>query len=108
VTKTEIAKRRALALDSIKQAFGTGVGEENVNLFVEHHLEELPASYWEQHLGNGSPEPMAVLGLLRFKSSWGEDDCEYFDFTLPDDATNYVVSVHFDNAGSIDGISMES
>ena len=33
---------------------------------------------------------------------------ETFDFTLPDDVTNYVVSVHFDETGEIDDIDMES
>jgi hypothetical protein len=104
----EHEKRRERALDAIKRAFGAASGEENVNLFVEHHLEELPQSYWQKHLGTGAPEPKAVVGLLLLRSSWGEDDREYFDFTLPDDVTNYVVSVHFDGSGEIDRISMES
>jgi hypothetical protein len=101
-------ERQTLALQAIKQAFGTEVGEDNINLFVEHHLEELPQSYWQQHLGSENPEPASILGLLQFRSSWGEQDIEYFDFTLPDEVTDYVVSVHFDSTGSVDGISMES
>jgi len=89
-----------LALDAIKQSFGTEAGENSINLFVEHHLAELPQSYWQQHLGTDTPEPSAVIGLLRFSSSWGDDEIEYFDFTLPDEVTDYVVSVHFDSAGS--------
>lgn len=104
----EIGKRKALALAAIKKAFGREEGEENINLFVEHHLEELSQDYWAQHLGTPTPEPLEVLGLLEFQSSWGEGDVEYFDFTLPDEVTNYVVSVHFDGAGNIDDISMES
>ena len=103
-----IEARKKLALDAIKQSFGTEAGENSINLFVEHHLAELPQSYWQQHLGTDTPEPSAVIGLLRFSSSWGDDEIEYFDFTLPDEVTDYVVSVHFDSAGSIDGISMES
>lgn len=104
----EVEKRKKLALDAIKQTFGTEAGEDSVNLFVEHHLEELPQSYWQQHIGPSTPEPKAVIGLLQFRSSWGDDDIEYFDFTLPDKVTDYVVSVHFDDSGTIDGISMES
>jgi hypothetical protein len=37
-----------------------------------------------------------------------EGEIEYFDFTLPDEVTDYVISVHFDDAGTIEGISMES
>jgi hypothetical protein len=105
---SEVDKRQKLALDAITQAFGTEAGEDSVNLFVEHHLQELPHSYWQQHLGSNTPEPAAIVGLLQFKSSWGEGDIEYFDFTLPDEATDYLVSVHFDDAGAIDSISMES
>jgi hypothetical protein len=49
-----------------------------------------------------------VLGLLVCRSSWGENDLENFDFTLPGDGTQYVVAVHFDAAGEVDGLSMES
>ena len=101
-------ERQKMALDAIKQAFGTEAGEYSVNLFVEHHLEELPSSYWQQHLGSIVPEPAAILGLLKLRSTWGERDIEYFDFTLPDGVTDYVVSVHFDDAGAIESISMES
>jgi hypothetical protein len=106
VTKGKV-ERQQLALQAIKQAFGTEAGEDNVNLFVEHHLEELPQSYWQQHLDSG-PEPASIINLLQLRSSWGEEDIEYFDFTLPDEVTDYVVSVHFDGTGSIDGFSMES
>ena len=49
-----------------------------------------------------------MIGLLAFQSSWGDDDLENFDFSLPGGVTQYVVSVHFDEEGDIDGISMES
>lgn len=104
----EIEKRKARALDAIKKAFGTDEGENNVNLFVEHHLGELPQSYWQTHLGANAPEPKSVVGLLQLRSSWGDNDIEYFDFTLPGEVTDYVVSVHFDDSGNIDGIEMES
>ncbi len=108
MTAGESEKRQKLALDAIKQAFGTDSGEDSINLFVEHHLEELPQNYWQELLGASTPPPAAVIGLLQFHSSWGENDIEYFDFTLPNDVTNYVVSVHFDGSGKIDGMSMES
>lgn len=103
-----VKEREKMALDAIKQSFGTEAGEDGVNLFVEHHLAELPKSYWQQHLDTDAPEPSAVINLLQFRSSWGDDEIEYFDFTLPGEVTDYVVSAHFDSAGSIDSISMES
>jgi hypothetical protein len=103
-----VNEREKMALEAIKQSFGTEAGEDSVNLFVEHHLAELPQSYWQQHLSTGTSEPLAIINLLKLRSSWGDDDIEYFDFTLPDEVTDYVVSVHFDSAGNIDSISMES
>lgn len=99
-------KRQASA--AIKAAFGTEAGEDSVDLFVSHHLMELPASYWSERCGSGSPEPEVVLGLLELHDSWGEGEVEYFDFTLPGDVTDYQISVHFDDTGTIDSISMES
>ena len=103
-----VKDREKLALDAIKQAFGTEVGKDSVNLFVKHHLAELPQDYWPQHLGSDTPESPSVINLLQLRDSWGEDGLEYFDFTLPGEVTDYVISVHFDGAGRIDGISMES
>ena len=108
MTAVESERRQKLALGAIKQTYGTATGEDSVNLFVEHHLEELPSSYWQQYLGSSTPETAAVIDLLQFSSSWGEGDIEYFDFTLPGEVTNYIISVHFDNMGTIDDISMES
>lgn len=102
----EDRKRQALA--AIKEAFSTEAGEDSVDLFISHHVAELPASYWAELCGSGSPEPEVVLGLLELHDSWGEDDVEYFDFTLPGNVTDYQISVHFDETGAIDSISMES
>ncbi|MDP9124519.1 MAG: DUF2004 domain-containing protein [Pseudomonadota bacterium] len=104
----EFERRKTAALAAIGQAYGTEGGEDSIDLFVAHHLEELPPAYWQEHLATATPDSAAVIGLLACRSSWGQDDLENFDFTLPDDVTDYVVSVHFDQQGEIDGISMES
>ena len=104
----EVEKRTKLALDAIRQAYGTEAGEFSTTLFVRHHLEELPKDYWQEHAGTDAPDPTVVLDLLEFKSNWGDDDLENFDFSLPGDVTDYVLSVRFDDVGEIDEISMES
>lgn len=104
----EVEKRSNLALAAIKQAFGTQADEYGATMFVNHHLEEIPQDYWQERLGTASPEPAAVLGLLELRSNWGENEIETFDFSLPGDVTDYVVSVHFNDAGEVDEISMES
>jgi len=94
------------ALDAIKKSSGTDEGEYGIDLFVSRHLEELPQNYWEKHLGTVKPNNEQVIGMLILRSKW--DDEEVYDFTLPDEVTDYVVSVSFDENGEIDGISMES
>lgn len=94
------------ALDGIRKSSGTEQGEYGIDEFVSHHLDELPKSYWEKHLGTARPSHEQVIGLLILREKW--DDQEVYDFTLPDEVTNYVVSVSFDQDGAIDDIVMES
>jgi hypothetical protein len=48
------------------------------------------------------------------RSHWGDDDdgdeegIDTFDFTLPDEVTDYVISVRFDEDGEVESVSMES
>ena len=106
--RNESERRRLAALAALTQASGTEAGEGSVDLFVSHHLDDMPPDYWQQHLGTPTPEPAAVMSLLTLRSSWGRDELEYFDFTLPGNVTQYVVCVHFDETGAVDGLSMES
>lgn len=55
----ELQRRQRLAWDAIKQSFGTAAASDSVDLFIEHHLEALPAGYWLQQLGTETPEPSA-------------------------------------------------
>lgn len=94
------------AFDSLKKASGTEQGKHSIDEFVLHHIEQLPGSYWQQHLGTDKPSNEQVIDLLILRSKW--DDAEVYDFTLPGDITDYVVSVSFDEDGEIDDIVMES
>jgi hypothetical protein len=104
----EIARRTALALAAIKQAVGKA--EFSVDLFVSHHIEELDATYWQQHCGAVHPCSEQVLAILELRSHWGQegDGLDVFDFTLPGEVTDYVISVRFDDDGAVEDISMES
>ena len=105
----DIKRREAVARAAIKNAFGTVDDKFDATLFVSHHLDELDSAYWKKHLSSATPEPRRVLEMLELRSHWGGDDeIDIFDFTLPDDATNYVISVAFDENGSVSGITMES
>jgi hypothetical protein len=107
----EVLKRETAARAAIKKSLGTAEGEFGADLFVSHHLTELDGDYWQRHLGTTNPEPICILDILKLRSHWGGEDetgMEVFDFTLPDDVTNYVISVRFDETGEIEEISMES
>tara|TARA_Y100001960_G_C14448129_1_gene715961 strand:+ start:466 stop:768 length:303 start_codon:yes stop_codon:yes gene_type:complete len=98
--------REKKALEAIKNASNTELGECSIDEFVSHHLEELPIHYWEAHLDSATPSSEKVIGLLILSSEW--DDEEVYDFTLPDEVTDYVVSVSFDEDGNLENITMES
>ncbi|ARM84618.1 MULTISPECIES: DUF2004 domain-containing protein [Marinobacter] len=96
----------AKALEGIRKASGTERGEYSIDEFVSHHIDELPGTYWEKHLSTEIPSSEQVIGLLVLRSKWENE--EVYDFTLPDDVTDYVVSVSFDEDGKIEDIEMES
>ncbi len=105
----EIARRAAAALAAIKQS----LTEEDsaVSMFASHHVEELDAAYWKKHAGTANPTPKQVVDLLELRSQWGGDDddgIDVFDFTLPGDVTDYVISVRFDDDGEVQEVGMES
>lgn len=102
----EVAKRTRAA----KAAIASAIDDEmSVGLFVSHHLGELEAAYWKKHAGTQKPTPRQVVELLVLRSYWGGDDeMDRFDFTLPDDVTNYVISVRFDDTGKVGSVQMES
>lgn len=107
----EVTRRTQAALAAINADYGTPDAEFSTTMFVSHHLDELDAGYWQARLGTQQPEPAKVLSLLELRSHWGDEEdngIDVFDFTLPDDVTQYVLSVRFDQDGAVEGISMES
>lgn len=109
-TPDEIERRRNAAIDAIRLAYGTPDDEHSATLFVSHHRDKIGAEFWLKHCGVACPNAKQILDILILKSHWGEDDDEIdtFDFTLPDDVTNYVISVDFDENGDVSGMSLES
>lgn len=111
INTDEIKRRERAARTAIERAFGTPAGEDSVDLFIEHHLEELDGAYWRAHAGVDQPDGARILAVLQLKSHWSsdiEDGMDVFDFTLPGDVSDYVVSVRFDGEGEVAEVSMES
>src|ERR1700722_7134293 len=93
----ELRKREATARAEFHRGVATPDDEVGGTLFESHHLAERDPSYWKKHLSTGTPEPGRVLDLLVLKSHWGgNDELDTFDFTLPGQITDYVLSVTFD------------
>jgi Protein of unknown function (DUF2004) len=110
-TANEALRREASARAAIRNAFDTPQARDSVTLFISHHLDELEADYWREHFGDDAPTPEAILDRLELHKHWspGEDGgVRYFDFTLPGEVTDYVISVRFDDAGDVAEVSMES
>ena len=105
----EIKKREAAARVAIKRAFNPADDESAVALFISHHLQELDSGYWKKHFSSEKPDAQRILDSLVLQSHWGGDDeIDTFDFTLPEDVTNYLISVSFDDVGEVSYITMES
>ncbi|MBT3375573.1 MAG: DUF2004 domain-containing protein [Lentisphaerae bacterium] len=105
----EVARRKAAALAAIRAESDPNGG---CRLFVSHHLDELEESFWIQLCGTARPAYEDVIEKLVLQSHWSEDDedegIDSFDFTLPDDVTDYLICVRFDDSGTVDDIAMES
>jgi hypothetical protein len=69
-------------------------------------LIELDVEYWKKYTDKEMPTPEDILNIIELKEIW--DDGNTFDFTLPDEITDYVVSVSFNENGEIQDITMES
>ena len=79
------------------------------HLLVARGLE-LAAAYWMRRTGSARPSPEQVLDLLVLESRWSDDEdhgVEVFDFTLPGEVTQYLLSVRVAESGMVEAISME-
>ena len=111
MTADALNKRQATALQAIKDLYGKPKGEYGPTLFVSHHLQEVEAAYWLRVFGTAQPNPDQVLNALVLTNSWsseGDENIDTFDFSLPENATNYVLSVRFHENGEVQSVSMES
>ena len=103
--------REQLARVAMRAALENQQAEDSVELFIQHHLEEIEPDYWKKYFGSAVPTPLQVLDLLVLAAPWESDEIdsrEMLDFTLPDEITQYVICVGFDAKGQVIDISMES
>lgn len=113
-----LAKKEPQARQALANALVTGQFKESVMLFVEHHLEEIEAEYWQEFFGTTRPSAEQIIAKLEVEDrsyledeELDEDEIEYYanhlDFSLPDEVSQYVLCVTFKDGQVVD-ISMES
>lgn len=106
-----MSDKSRFALEKIKSLYGTPEGEFGPTLFVSHHLEELKENDWIDAIKLTKPNPEQVLNALILVDEWSSKDNgvnDTFDFSLPNEITNFLISVRFSEDGSITDVSMES
>ncbi|WEI20161.1 DUF2004 domain-containing protein [Acinetobacter proteolyticus] len=106
-----VERREQLARHAMQEALENQQAEDSVELFIQHHLEEIESAYWQKHFGTSTPTPLKVLSLLVLDHQWENEGLathDMLDFTLPDGITNYVICVSFDSKGQVIDIAMES
>ena len=47
--------REQLARNAMCEALTNQQAEDSVELFIQHHLEEVDATYWQKHFGTNKP-----------------------------------------------------
>ncbi len=94
--------------EALIAALGTPEGQDSVDLFVQHHLDELDPAWWQAQLGTGVPDARSMLGLLEREMLSDDGTGFQVDYCLPDDISDYRLVVAFDRNGAVTGIAMES
>ncbi len=80
---------------------------ETIELYIEHHLEEIPQIEWEKIFGK-IPNQEEFIDLLELQSSYEYEGFIFYDYSLPKDITDYVICIKTDKNNTLIEISMES
>jgi hypothetical protein len=78
---------------------------------VSHHLQEIEPDHWLRTIGVRQPDADQILSSLVLVGAWsseGNESIDAFDFGLPEDASNYLLSVRFGDDGQVQEVAMES
>ncbi|MBK6907474.1 MAG: DUF2004 domain-containing protein [Rhodocyclaceae bacterium] len=89
--------------------------EGSSSLYLIHHVDELSDEEREKYFGSKDAESLGVDQLLKalYLKRIGlypdsDDYAAVFDYTVDEDATDYILAVEFDESGEVFGISMDS
>lgn len=108
----DAAGLKTSALDFLLKDFEEGDNPEGTKLFMDHHLEELEEDDIVSVFGSTDIDIHLFLSklVLRRIGFYPDDEYEFaiFDITLPNELTNYILTVYFDQSGKVSYVSMES
>jgi hypothetical protein len=103
-----------IARDAFKAEF-TEKPEGTVSTYLTHHAEELSEKEMLRIFGTKDPDDLGIghlLEALQLKRiglyPGGENYVAVFDFTIGEEATDYLLALEFDEDGNVFGISMDS
>jgi len=89
--------------------------EGTVATYLSHHAEELGEKDLLRIFGTADPDDLGIdhlLDALQLKRiglyPGSEDFAAVFDYTIDEEATDYILAVEFDSDGEVYGISMDS
>jgi hypothetical protein len=110
----DAARFDEIARDAFKAEFNEK-SEGQVGTYLSHHAEELGEKDLLRIFGTSDPDDLGIdhlldaLQLRRIGLYPGaEDYCAVFDYTIDQEATDYILAVEFDNDGELYGISLDS
>ena len=89
--------------------------EGTVGTYLSHHAEELSEKELLRIFGTANPDDLNIdylLDALQLKRiglyPGSEDFVAVFDYTIDEEATDYILAVEYDRDGEVFGISMDS
>lgn len=111
---SDAARFDEIARDAFKAEF-TEKPEGTVGIYLSHHAEELGEKDLLKIFGIEDPDDLDIhhlldaLQLKRIGLYPGADGyVAVFDYTIDEEATDYILAVEFDGEGEVCGISMDS
>ena len=111
----DAARFDEISRDAFKAEFIEKPDEGTVGTYLSHHAEEIGEKDLLKIFGTADPDDLDIdhlLDALQLKRiglyPGSEEYSAVFDYTIDEEATDYVLAVEFNGDGEVCGISMDS
>ena len=112
---SDAARFDEIARDALKADYAEKPDDGSAGVYLSHHAEELGEKDLLKIFGIADPDELDIdhlLDALQLKRiglyPGSEGYCAVFDYTIDQEATDYILAVEFDSDGELCGISMDS